>query len=85
MPVFVIEQYELHVQSYRVEAASEAEAIKKLFDGHAEAIDNSLELIEVATDFGMPEDENRDLADQLRDLDVQIDDIIPSIRSIDEE
>ena len=31
MPTFEIEQYELHAQTYRIEAASEAEAIKRLF------------------------------------------------------
>ena len=31
MPTFEIEQYEVHAQKYRVEADSEAEAIKMLF------------------------------------------------------
>ena len=85
MPTFEIEQYELHVQRYRVEAKNEAEAIAKLFQGEADPIDNSLELIEVADDYGMPVDENRELAEQLRTLGVTIgDDIIPSIRSCEE-
>ena len=37
MPVFEIEQYELHTMKFRVEAANEAEAIAKLFGGDGEA------------------------------------------------
>lgn len=85
MPVYEIEQYELHTTKFRVEAASEAEAIKKLFDGEAEAVDNSQEYIEVAEDFGLPVDEYRDLAGELRAIGVTVgDDVIPSIRSIEE-
>ena len=42
MPTFEIEQYEIHVQSYVVEAHSEAEAIAKLFKGEAQPVDDSL-------------------------------------------
>ena len=35
---YEIEQYELHTMKYRVEAATEAEAIAKLFDGEGEAV-----------------------------------------------
>ena len=48
---YEIEQYELHTMKYRVEAATEAEAIAKLFQGEGEAVCNSLEYIEVAEDF----------------------------------
>jgi hypothetical protein len=83
MPTYEVEQYELHTMTYRVEAANVAEAIKKLLSGDAEAIDGGLEFIEVADDFGMPVDEERDLADALRSLDVAVgDDVIPSIRSV---
>ena len=83
MPMFEIEQYEIHCQRYRVEADTEAEAIRKLFDGAAQAVDNSLELVEVASDYGLPVDDYQDLAHALRALDVRIgDDVIPSIRDI---
>jgi hypothetical protein len=83
MPTWEIERYELHAQTYRVEAASEAEAIKRLYDGGAGPIDGSLVFIEVADDFGLPVDEFRDLAEELRTLGVQVDDdLIPSVRSI---
>ena len=79
-----IEQYELHTIKYRVEASTEAEAIKKLCDGGGEAVDNSQEYIEVAEDFGLPVEENRELADELRSLDVTVgEDIINSIRVIE--
>ncbi len=85
MPTYEIEQYELHAMKYRVEAEDEAHAIAKLLNGEADPIDNSLEYIEVADDYGLPVDENRDLADQLRKLGVSVgDDIIPSVRSIEE-
>lgn len=84
MPTFEIEQYEICVTTYRVEALSEAEAIAKLFDGAADAVDNSHEYIEVAEDCGLPADEHHELATELRTLGVPVDEIIPSIRSIEE-
>lgn len=83
MPTYEIEQYEIHTMKYRIEAASEAEAVAKLFDGDSEPVDDSLEYIEVAEDFGMPVDEHRDIADELRELGVAVGEaIIPSIRSV---
>jgi hypothetical protein len=83
MPIYEVEQYELHSMKYRVRAKSEAEAISKLFDGEAEPVEGSLEFIEVAEDLGLPADEYRELAEALRALGVSVDvDVIPSIRSI---
>ena len=83
MPTYEIEQYEIHAMKYRIEAASEAEAIAKLLDGEADAVDDSLEYIEVAEDFGLPADEHRELADALHDLGLRVGEaVIPSIRSI---
>jgi hypothetical protein len=82
MPTYEIEQYELHVQKYRVEATTEAEAIAKLLDGEAEAVDNSLEYVEVAEDYGLPADDDRDLAEALRDRGISIGEVIHSIRGI---
>ena len=84
MPTYEVEQYEICVTTYRVEAASEAEAIAKLFDGGADAVDNSHEYIEVAEHCGLPADEHRELAEELRKLGVPVDEIIPSIRNIEE-
>ena len=85
MPTFEIEQYEVHVQRHQVQANSEAEAIKRLFDGQAVAVDNSLELVEVCDELGLPLDEYPDLAKQLQSLGVTLhDDVIPSIRSVEE-
>ena len=84
MPTFEIEQYEVHVQRHQVRANSEAEAIKKLFDGQAVAVDNSLELVQVCDEMGLPVDEYPDLAKQLQSLGVRLhDDVIPSIRSVE--
>ncbi len=83
MPIFEIEQYEVHAMKYRVQADSEAEAIAKLLDGKAEAVEGSLEYIEICEDLGLPTDEYQEVTDELRALDVSVDEaIIPSIRSI---
>jgi hypothetical protein len=90
MPTYEIEQYEIHVQTYEVDADNEAEAIAKLFKGDAEPIDDSLEYIEIADDYGLPAEEHRELAEEhrelaeeLRSLGVSMDEhVIPSIRSI---
>ncbi len=85
MPTFEIEQYELHTQKYRVEAATETEAIAKLFSGEAIAMDDSLEFIEVADNVGLPVEDNRDLATGLQALGYVVgEDLIPSIRNIEE-
>jgi hypothetical protein len=85
MPVYEIEQYEVHIQKYRVEGAvDEADAIVKLFQGEADAIDNSLEYVEVAEDRGMSVIGEEDLAAKLLDrgiLDMSHI-VIPSIRDI---
>jgi hypothetical protein len=85
MPIFEIEQYELHVQRYRIEANDEADAIAALFAGEADAVDNSLEYIEVADDCGMLVTLNRALAEKLlaRGVICDGDDRIPSVRSIE--
>jgi hypothetical protein len=82
MPVFQIEQYELHTQTHRVVAENEAQAIAKVFNGEAEPVDGSLEYIEVADDFGLPAEKHRGLADELRGLGVSVGEVIPSIRSV---
>ena len=43
MPTYEIEQYELHAMKYHVEAATEAEAIAKLFQGEAEPVCQSMD------------------------------------------
>jgi hypothetical protein len=86
MPVYRIEQYEIHVQGYNVTADDEADAIHRLLLGEGDPIDNSLEFVEIADDHGMLVSENRDLADRLFDRGVihSSDEIIPSIRCCDE-
>ena len=84
MSTYEIEQYEVHTQIYRVNAHSEADALRLLFDGQADAVDNGLEFIEVCEDLGLPVDDNQELADQLRSLGVPLGkSVIPSIRKIE--
>lgn len=82
MPTYLVEQYEIHAQSYHVEADSEAQAVKKVLDGQAQPVDNGCEYIEVADDLGLPADTYPDLAKELAKLGVATDDVIPSIRDI---
>ena len=82
MPIYEIEQYEIHSQKFHVKANTEAEAIKRLFDGKAKVVGKRSEIIEVAEDFGLPAEEFRDLADALHALGMSVDEVIPSIRSI---
>jgi len=85
MPMFEIEQYEIHTATYRLRADSEADAIAKLFDGDGEFVDNSQEYIETCEDLGLPVDEYPELADQLRERGITLGEcVIPSIRSIEQ-
>jgi hypothetical protein len=85
MPIFEIEQYEIHAQKYQVEANSEAEAVKKLFAGRAEPVDDGFDFIAVCNDLGLPVQHYPDLANQLRSLGVTVETaVIPSVRSIGE-
>jgi len=51
---FEIEHTSFTIQRYRVEAGNDAEAIVKLLDGLALPVDNGLDFIEVADDYGLP-------------------------------
>lgn len=82
--IYEIEQYEICITKYRVEASSEAEAIATLLDAGADAVDNSHEYVETAEDFGLPADEYQDLAAELRSLGVPVDEIISTIRSVEQ-
>ena len=42
MPLFEIEQYEIHTMKYRVTADNPADAIAQLLDGEGDAVDGSL-------------------------------------------
>ena len=83
MPLYEIEQYELHTQKYRIEASSQAEAIAMLFQGNADPVEGTLEYIEVLDEFGIPIEERRDLAEELQQIGVTVSYAIPSIRSIE--
>ena len=82
MPEYEIEQYEIHVSKYRVEAESEAEAIVRVLGGRGEPVDNSQEYVETCEDRGLSTSEHRELAEQLRALGVPVDEVVPSIRSV---
>lgn len=79
---YEIEQYEIHVMVYQVEADSEVEAIVALFDGKAEPTEMSQEFLEGAWDLGLPADDNPKLVKGLENRGFSIREVIPSIRSV---
>ncbi len=71
MPLFEIEQYQIHSVTYRVIADSPADAIVRLLDCEAKPVDGSLEFIEIAESVGLDVDECDDLGNELRKLGFQ--------------
>ena len=86
MPIYEIEQYQVHIQRYRVEALNEADAVLQLYKGQGDRIAGSLEFVEVAHDCGMSIVEALALAQELWELGTvrECELVIPSIRSIRE-
>lgn len=82
MPIYEIEQYQTHVETFQVEAANEAEAIAKIYDGDGTPIDGNFYYLETNEDVGLNADEYTELAKELSKKGYGISDIIPSIRSI---
>ena len=90
LKVYGIEQYELHAMTYYVRAASEAEAINKLwkqneFPNDVIISDDGPELCEVDNTRGMPAEEHRELVAELVKLGHTISEShIDGIRAISE-
>jgi hypothetical protein len=84
MPTYAIEQFELYVQGYLVEADSEADAIARFFRGDGKQDLTSIEFAGMANNYGLGLVERPDLASELLDRGVikGDDTIIPSIRSV---
>jgi hypothetical protein len=79
---FEIEQYELHVATYEVEARSVADAIRRLFNGDGDAPAGS-EYLGACDQIGMSLEDDLQLAKELYRLGVQVRGmIVPSIRSV---
>ena len=86
LKTFIVERYELHTQKMRIEASCEAEAIKGVMEGEGDIVDNGLEYIETADEYGMSRDENPELADTVEQLaGVSCEIYIPGIRSVEED
>ena len=87
MAFYEVDQYELHFQTYRVEAESEAEAIAKVLNGDSEILDNRLEYVAPSINNGIWVDQNQELVDSIRLHDPSIfigKTVIPSIRDVRE-
>lgn len=81
MPLYEIEQYEIHVKKHRVEAVSAAAAIVKLRNGQADLVEGSSESSGICEHDGLRV--NSVLAIGLRTLGMLIGQRnIPSIHSI---
>jgi isocitrate lyase len=81
---YKIEQMQVYLRTYQVQAASEAEAVIKVFDGEAGSADDSVELIDLCDERGLCAADHPDLADELRKAGIMTDQVvIPSIRSIE--
>jgi hypothetical protein len=82
MSRFEIEQYELHVATYEVEALSAADAIRRLFDGDGTPFHGS-EYIGICEEVGLALADDPELAEELRRLGVKLrESMVPSIRSV---
>ena len=82
-PTFLVDQYELHIATYRVISESAAGAIAKVLAGEAELPENSTEFVDVCEDFGMPIEGNEAIAKELEEMNVvEAPVVIPSIRSV---
>ena len=80
---YYIGQYELHVSTYKVEATSIAQAIKRVLDGDQEAEHISVDYSNTVDDLGISATEDPDLTRELRELGVEIEgDVVPSIASV---
>ena len=83
LTVYEIEQYEVHLATYRVASRSVADAIKKVLEGEADLVDGSLQYIDIDTERGLRLDGDPKLADELMKLGVGLDvDQVPSIHSV---
>ena len=82
MARFEIEQYELHVATYEIEARSAADAIRRLFDGDGDMFDGS-EYVGTCDAMGLSLEDTPELAEELRNFGVQVKgSLVPSIRSV---
>ena len=81
---FEIEQYELHVRAYRVEANRRGRGHSPTVQRRSGPHRQFARIHRSGRRIRMPADQNRTLADQLRSLGIAVDDdIIPSIRTIE--
>lgn len=83
MPRFKVEQYELHVASYEVEAKDRADAVYKVRHGAVDA-PLDVEFIETADRYGLVSWQHPELATTLAArMGVAVGKRIPSVRSVE--
>ena len=82
MSTYGIKQYELYTRTYRVEAATAAEAVAVVLRGGGEEAGNTLEYAEVAESDGLLAYLHPNLSEPLREQGFEIAKVIPSICSV---
>ncbi len=83
LETYCVEQYELHVTTYEIDAQGAAHAIRRVLDGAASIVEPSPELCGIPSDLGMTIEENCELHKQLQALGVPLTGTrINSIRSV---
>jgi hypothetical protein len=86
MPIYEIEQYELHTSAVRIEADSVAEAVAQLLEGPEdyELVPDSTAFDEIEMERGLCAERYPELAASLTEMGIDCTDIIPSICTIRE-
>lgn len=83
MPLYEVEQYEVHTVKYLAHAKDRAAAIMQVLNGEAELVDGSGEFIEIDEDRGMPLEDEPELYEALQSAGARVrDDFAATIRSV---
>ena len=84
MPVFEIEEYELHTSKHRVKADTIEDAIKMHRRQESDMVNDSLEYVEIPEDYGMSTDKMVDAGIDIELLEDEDFDMLAGIRDIRE-
>jgi hypothetical protein len=85
MPIYAVQQYEIHLQTYCVPGEDPARAVSQLWAGAGVAVPGSREFLEVCRDYGITRDVQPELYDAVAERYPELveDERIAAIRSIE--
>jgi hypothetical protein len=85
MPIYAVQQYEIHLQTYHVPGDDPAHAVSQLWAGAGVAVPGSREFLEVGRDYGITRDVQPELYDAVAERYPGLveDERIAAIRSIE--